>query len=430
MGARSLKYQQTADGIQMITGVVDWGKVTVSNGDEWRNCAASKNKNCNGSPQAGTLMADKYADEMAAADAGLGQSLSPFIAGSNDSVKTELASVAGEIERVTRLIEGDQKIDWCVNGRDLGQITGGKQTTEARFPLLMQLPRRIIAEAALARAVSNQNARIQSLVAKAISEADEKNAEYLCYARPLTIVGRNVPESGSSAAGSENRRSIIVVGRGATNSEIAALAGTHTVRLDDILTKEIRATYTRDNRNCRICVIDKFRGKRRYVDPRAGQAEELKKAIAEHEKSQKDLKTGVVGTALGTAALATAAITGVGIAAAITTATAATAAAAAGMTVAAATTAAATLAATGAATVVATGTGAAVGSALATAGTAAAVSAAVPVVGWIAAGAIAAGIGVTAAFMGSFKSNDPMDDIVEKNVDYCIDETIGANGAE
>jgi hypothetical protein len=293
----------------------------------------------------------------------------------------------------------------------------------------MQLPRRIIAEAALAQAVSNHNTRIQNLMARAASEADAKNAEYMCYMRPRSIVGRNVPESGVSAAAagtSGTYSSILVVGKSATNSEIASLAGPHTVKIDDILTKSITASYARDARNCHICVVDNFKGKRRYVDPRAGQAEELKKAIGEYDKSQKDLKTAAIGTAVGTTALAAAAITGVGIAAAVTAATAATAAAAAGMGVAAAATAAATLAATGAVTVATAASGAAVGTALATAGTAAAVSAAVPVVGWVAAGVIAVGIGITAMFIRNRRAEpDPMDLVVEKSVDYCIDETIG-----
>ena len=42
------------------------------------------------------------------------------------TIETELRNIAGTINRVTELIEQDQKIQYCITGRNLEQITGKK----------------------------------------------------------------------------------------------------------------------------------------------------------------------------------------------------------------------------------------------------------------------------------------------------------------
>ncbi|MDR1826126.1 MAG: hypothetical protein LBQ49_00355 [Rickettsiales bacterium] len=411
LGTKSLRYRES-DGNHIISGIVNWGGVMVADGSEWAACAAGKNKNCGDLTKAGTLLVDDYVKKMS--DVAVDENAAALVTASNESVANELKSVAGEINRIIGMIESDQKIGWCVNGRDLGQVTGQKETTAARFPLLMQTPRRIIAEAGLAKAVANHNVRLQNLIAEAQKKADAKAAAYMCYSKPLTAAGRSVPEFSNGDADG-NYGSVKVIGKqGASDAEIMALAGTHTVKIDDILTKDITAAWSPEKMTCRICVVDNFKGKRKYVDPRAGEAEALKKALEELAERKQQYKDDVASGAAKAAGLAAAAaLTGVGITVAIT-AVQVSALAAAGAT---------TVGVVGAATAGATVAigSSALGTSLAVAGA----TAAVPVVGWVTAAVIATAAIVATVAIASVKHADPMEDFVDRKVDYCVDEEMG-----
>ena len=54
------------------------------------------------------------------------------------SISAELENIAGTINRTIEMIEMDPEIQYCVNGRDLSQITGKKgDKTIGRFPNLL-----------------------------------------------------------------------------------------------------------------------------------------------------------------------------------------------------------------------------------------------------------------------------------------------------
>ena len=105
------------------------------------------------------------------------------------SISDELNNIAGTINRTISLLESDQRIQYCVNGRDLSQIKGtsrnarGKKVsekTEARFPNLLSQYRTKIADAALRKAQDNYSKKWSELFTKASDGRDMDFKEYAC----------------------------------------------------------------------------------------------------------------------------------------------------------------------------------------------------------------------------------------------------------
>ena len=98
------------------------------------------------------------------------------------SIEEELNNIAGTINRTIEMIEQDPEIQFCVNGRDLSQITGNKnQKTSARFPNLLNQVKMQIAIAALRQAQNNYNAKFNKAVADASKDASADVAQYMCH---------------------------------------------------------------------------------------------------------------------------------------------------------------------------------------------------------------------------------------------------------
>ena len=375
MGARGLRYQEE-NGMYLITGIVNWGGIDIELGDEWSKCAGEKDDpaQCGDFPRPGNVKVREYAEEMARA--GTMPEVKSLAAASNATAEDELRSVAGEINRVAELLENDPKISMCTNGRDMSQITGKSgEKTEARFPQMTAIYRRIIAEAALSAASKNQNVAVMELMRQAEGKADLAAMEYMCYMKPHMVNSRNAPDPNALNSGrSGTFGSIRIIGRAASKSDIAALSGKQTIKMDDILTKEMTAAFSPETKNCRICVNDIFYGKRKYVEPRAKQAEQLKEMIESGELDRASVKTAAA-LAIGLPIAGVAAVVGV--------------------------------------------------NALVAALSASMVLTMVPVAGWIAAGIIATGAAVAAILMGTTKHEDPMEQVYTAQVDYCVDEPMG-----
>ena len=101
------------------------------------------------------------------------------------SITDELNNIAGTINRTISLIESDQQIQYCINGRDLSQINGksnkkGSNTTEARFPNLLNQYRVMIGMSALRKAQDNYNKKVSEAIENASKDASTEVAEYLC----------------------------------------------------------------------------------------------------------------------------------------------------------------------------------------------------------------------------------------------------------
>ncbi len=111
------------------------------------------------------------------------------------SIEAELENIAGAINRTIELIELDPKVQFCISGRDLSQITGKKnEKTTARFPNLLSQKKVQIAAAALRKAQDNYNAKFQELVAEATKDADADMAQYMCNMLPYGGSGESLLE--------------------------------------------------------------------------------------------------------------------------------------------------------------------------------------------------------------------------------------------
>lgn len=103
------------------------------------------------------------------------------------SVSEELNNISGTINRTIEMIEQDTKIQYCVTGRNLEQITGKSgDKTVARFPNLLNQVKMQIAVSALRRAQDNYNAKLQSEISKATHDASADIAQYMCQMLPVT----------------------------------------------------------------------------------------------------------------------------------------------------------------------------------------------------------------------------------------------------
>ena len=102
-----------------------------------------------------------------------------------DTIEAELNNIAGTINRTIELIEQDPEIQFCINGRNLKQITGKQEKTSARFPNLLNQQKMLIASAALRKAQDNYNAKFNKAVADATKDASADLAQYMCQMMPV-----------------------------------------------------------------------------------------------------------------------------------------------------------------------------------------------------------------------------------------------------
>ena len=115
------------------------------------------------------------------------------------SIEEELNNIAGTINRTIDMIESDPEIQFCVNGRDLSQITGEKGAmTTGRFPNLLNQIKMQIAVAALRQAQDNYNDKLNTEIAEATKNASVDLAQYMCQMLPYnngSVLGGDTIES-------------------------------------------------------------------------------------------------------------------------------------------------------------------------------------------------------------------------------------------
>ncbi len=183
------------------------------------------------------------------------------------SIEEELNNIAGTINRTFEMIEQDPEIQFCINGRDLSQITGKRnQKTTARFPNLLNNVKMQIAVSALRKAQDNYNAKFNKAVADATKEASADIAQYMCHkmaevsattlsspdvdlAPPYSIsyeVGTGLKTTDLTTAGHGVRD------LGSTSFNNGGYLGGSSADLS-AGTKETSAVFNRETRNCHIC---------------------------------------------------------------------------------------------------------------------------------------------------------------------------------
>ena len=188
------------------------------------------------------------------------------------TIEEELNNIAGTINRTIDLIAQDPEIQYCINGRDLGQITGksGDKTT-ARFPNLLNQTKMLIASSALRQAQNNYNAKFNAAVADATKGASADLAQYMCQMMPVSggaPVGASVvpdttltpPYAISYEVGAGLDTNVLAQGgRGSSATGSAATIendgwfGKKTTQELPSGTREMWSSFNRDSRICHFC---------------------------------------------------------------------------------------------------------------------------------------------------------------------------------
>lgn len=165
IGTGSLQYQKDSAGVHRLSGMISFGQIKVGSGKD----------------DAGLIDISDYAWYLLKNGYVYKTNL-PYA----DAVMYELENIQGTINRVVTMIEQDPKIQYCVTGRDLTQITGADnaRTTKARFPNLLNQVKMQIAIAALRQAQDNYNKKYNEYLSKAMREASVDMANLMCNKLP------------------------------------------------------------------------------------------------------------------------------------------------------------------------------------------------------------------------------------------------------
>ncbi|MBR3147969.1 MAG: hypothetical protein IKF41_01320 [Alphaproteobacteria bacterium] len=182
------------------------------------------------------------------------------------SIEEELNNIEGTINRAISLIESDQQIQYCINGRDLSQINGQKasarNTTTARFPNLLNQYRVIIGMAALRKAQDNYNKKVNEEIAEAARNSSVDLAQYLCQriadagstsSRDNKIIDETPltpPYAISYDVGSGLSTKDLIANGAGTSVKTSGVGGGETGTSISTL---VNASFDREKRNCHIC---------------------------------------------------------------------------------------------------------------------------------------------------------------------------------
>ena len=189
------------------------------------------------------------------------------------SIEDELNNIAGTINRTISLIESDQQIQYCINGRDLSQINGKgtkDNTTTARFPKLLNQYRVMIGMAALRKAQDNYNKKVTEAISDATKDSSADIAQYMCNQiavsrtsgstgniiadkTPLAAPYSIVYEVGSGVSNTD----LMSGGAGATKSDGSSwlnqgYLGGASSSMGSVL-KDVTSTFDRESRTCHVC---------------------------------------------------------------------------------------------------------------------------------------------------------------------------------
>lgn len=258
IGTGSLRSQKIGTTYR-VTGMISFGSIKM--GDATDAYSATKINDNNLSP--GEIGVAEYIETIKEKNKNVANAEGIFSA-----IEEELNNIAGTINRTIQMIEQDPEIQFCVNGRDLSQITGSDEKTEARFPNLLNSVKMQIATAALRQAQDNYNKKFTEEVAKATKDASADIAQYMCQkmaqeeattlSSPTTELAP--PYAISYDVGTGLKVDDLTMG-GAQKTELGSVSYKNNGYLgngDDATdlsggTKETRALFNRETRTCNIC---------------------------------------------------------------------------------------------------------------------------------------------------------------------------------
>ncbi len=172
MGTGSIRSQKLGTTYR-VTGMISFGSIKM--GDASGKTRDSDDENFD-ILEPGELGIKEYISKIRAKNAEVENA-----GGIISTIEEELNNIVGTINRTIEMIEQDPKIQFCVSGRNLEQITGKKNdVTSARFPNLLNQVKMQIAVSALRQAQDNYNKKLNEEIAKATKDASADLAQYMC----------------------------------------------------------------------------------------------------------------------------------------------------------------------------------------------------------------------------------------------------------
>lgn len=180
LGGGSVRLQKDGD-IYRVTGMISFGAIKTGMASETVTDGGKVLK-------PGQIGVVDYIDTIRKQNQGV-----PNADGIIATIEEELNNIAGTINRAIELIEKDTEIQYCVNGRNLSQITGQNKDTVARFPNLLNQVKMQIAAAALRQAQDNYNTKYNQAIADASKDASLDIKQYRCQMMP--VMGGMTPDN-------------------------------------------------------------------------------------------------------------------------------------------------------------------------------------------------------------------------------------------
>lgn len=247
IGTSSVKSQKDGTTYR-VTGMISFGSIKM--GD-----ASGTMKDGNVKLEPGEIGVQGYINEVKRINANVLNNDSIIT-----SIEEELKNIAGTINRTISLIESDQRIQYCITGRDLSRVTGEDRTTQARFPNLMNQYRTMIAMSALRKAQDNYNKKVFGEIEAASRDSSLDVAQYMC--QKMADMG-NISTSGNiikeqtpltppyaisyDVGSGLNTRDLMRGGVGQISTKDFASSKKSGVM------KERTATFDRETRTCHVC---------------------------------------------------------------------------------------------------------------------------------------------------------------------------------
>lgn len=247
MGTGSLRSQKDGTTYR-VTGMISFGSIKM--GDATGN-TIDDGEGGKVKLGPGELGINEYLSQIRSRNAGVANA-----EGIISSIEEELNNIAGTINRTIEMIEQDPEIQFCVNGRDLSQITGkAKDKTSGRFPNLLTQVKMQIAIAALRQAQDNYNAKLNEEIANATKDASADLAQYMC---------QKIAQNGGAMVGGTDVDTPLAppyaisydVGSGLTTADLTSggIGETSvTTTAGSGVTKTVSSLFSRDTRNCHVC---------------------------------------------------------------------------------------------------------------------------------------------------------------------------------
>lgn len=228
IGTSSLQTVKNGD-VYRVTGMISFGNIKVGSGtDVVTDLTSTKSKSPSVKLKAGEIGVNEYIANISEKNASVADSDAII-----STIDAELKNIAGTINRVTDMIEQDVQIQYCINGRDLSQITGkDDQKTTGRYPNLLNSVKSQIAIAALRQAQDNYNAKFNSMVTTATQNASADLAEYMCNRLPMMNGGISSTNTNISQTDIASPYAIAYEFSGISDADLASLVNSTQTKMD------------------------------------------------------------------------------------------------------------------------------------------------------------------------------------------------------